>query len=81
MFTLLKPIFLYIFILFLVPTTLVKLKNLFNIMVKILFIIHFVLYNTIMPTKKYLILGLDDNDDNDDNEDEDDKQIWHKLYL
>jgi hypothetical protein len=34
-----------------------------------------------MPTKKYLILGLDDNDDNDDNEDEDDKQIWHKLYL
>ena len=50
-------------------------------MVKILFIIHFVLYNTIMPTKKYLILGLDDNDDNDDNEDEDDKQIWHKLYL
>jgi len=77
-FTLLKPIFLYIFILFLVPTTLVKLKNLFNIMVKILFIIHFVLYNTIMPTKKYLILGLDDNDDN---EDEDDKQIWHKLYL
>lgn len=78
MFTLLKPIFLYIFILFLVPTTLVKLKNLFNIMVKILFIIHFVLYNTIMPTKKYLILGLDDNDDN---EDEDDKQIWHKLYL
>ena len=50
-------------------------------MVKILFIIHFVLYNMIMPTKKYLILGLDDNDDNDDNEDEDDKQIWHKLYL
>jgi hypothetical protein len=47
-------------------------------MVKILFIIHFVLYNTIMQTKKYLILGLDDNDDN---EDEDDKQIWHKLYL
>jgi hypothetical protein len=34
-----------------------------------------------MPTKKYLILGLDDNDDNDDNKDEDDKQIWHKLYL
>jgi hypothetical protein len=34
-----------------------------------------------MPTKKYLILGLDDNDDNDDDEDEDDKQIWHKLYL
>jgi hypothetical protein len=31
-----------------------------------------------MQTKKYLILGLDDNDDN---EDEDDKQIWHKLYL
>jgi hypothetical protein len=31
-----------------------------------------------MPTKKYLILGLDDNDDN---EDEDDKQIWLKLYL
>ncbi len=43
-----------------------------------LVVVVVVLYNTIMPTKKYLILGLDDNDDN---EDEDDKQIWHKLYL